>query len=440
MTTAGLVLAAPASGCGKTLITLAILAALKRRGAPVRAAKAGPDYIDPGFHAAALGTQSVNLDLWAMGADGVRTLAAETGRDGSILIIEGVMGLFDGAAQPAGDAADRRGGSTADLAATLGLPVVLIVDAARQSQSVAALVHGFNTFRPEQGVDAVILNRVGSPRHAALLAAALEPLGLPVLGSLPHSADLVVPSRHLGLIQAEEHPDIARFLAAAADLAEAHVDLSGLQKLARPATPPASWRQPGPPPLGQRIAVANDRAFRFAYPHMLSGWRAAGSEIVPFSPLADEVPDPSASAIFLPGGYPELHAGALADAGRFKAGMRSAAARGTVIYGECGGYMVLGAGLIDGAGQRHAMLDLLPVETSFARPRRHLGYRLLRPTGRGPWPSRAMRGHEFHYAETVGTPPNPLFAAADATGTDLGAVGSASGSVSGSFCHIIACQ
>ncbi len=418
----GLLIAAPSSGAGKTTVTLGLLRALRDRGVDVRGAKSGPDYIDPAFHAAASGRPCGNLDAFAMTPPMVRALAAGPG----LLLVEGAMGLFDGA-PPNG------AGASAELAAVLDIPVVLVVDAAAMAQSVAPLVAGFARHDPQVRIAGVILNRVGSARHARMLQTALAPLGLPVLGCLPRAPGLALPSRHLGLVQAAELLDLERTLTAAVAWVADHVDLDAIQKLAAP-LPSAALPSVTPP--AQRIAVAQDAAFGFAYTHLLAGWRAAGAEILPFSPLANDAPSPQADLIFLPGGYPELHAGRLAAAERFLSGLRQAATRGVAIYGECGGYMVLGDGMLDAEGHRHAMAGLLRLETSFADRCRHLGYRWLRAEA-GPFPG-AWGGHEFHYATTLRAEGPPLFQAWDAEATPLDAMGLRAGPVCGSFAHLIA--
>ncbi|MDH3667904.1 MAG: cobyrinate a,c-diamide synthase [Paracoccaceae bacterium] len=425
----GLVISAPASGSGKTTVTLGLLAALCKRGLPVVSAKSGPDYIDPAFHAAATGAPCVTLDPWAAGPDRLRARAL--GRHGAHLIVEGAMGLFDGAPfeeHPLGR------GSTADLAAALDLPVILVMDVARMGQGAAALVAGLAAFRADVHIAGVILNRIGSPRHERLVRGAVETV-LPVLGALPRRDDLGLPSRHLGLVQAGERADLDAFIARAADWVAEGCDLDAILAdaayLHGPVAPPLHIE-----PLGQHIAVARDTAFGFAYAHMLDDWRAMGAEISFFSPLADEAPGLDSDAVFLPGGYPELHAGRLAVAGQFRVGMARAARRGALIYGECGGYMVLGEGLTDAGGTRHRMLGLLDLETSFAVPKRHLGYRSLTMLGALPWHG-VLRGHEFHYASTVRAEGDPLFLAHDAEGADLGEIGLRAGKVMGSFAHVI---
>jgi cobyrinic acid a,c-diamide synthase len=425
----GLMIAAPHSGAGKTSVTLGLLRALRRRGIAVGSAKAGPDYIDPAFHAAASGASCVNLDPWAMRPALLEGLAAEARATGG-LVVEAMMGLFDGAADGSG--------SAADLAAGLGLKIMLVVDCARQSHSVAALVRGFASHREDIRIAGLILNRVGSPRHAALLTEALAPLGIPVLGVLPRQGDLALPERHLGLVQAGEHADLDAFLDRAADWIDAGCDVPALAALASGEDSERSLVAATPlAPLGRHMAIARDAAFAFAYPHLLDGWRRAGAELSFFSPLADEAPDGRADAIYLPGGYPELHAGKIAGAGRFKAAMLAAAARGVAIYGECGGYMVLGEALTDAEGDTHPMLGLLPLRTSFRERRLHLGYRRLMPCGPGPWAG-PLRAHEFHYtAITSEGPGEPLFTAEDARGEALGDYGLRRGSVFGSFLHFI---
>lgn len=426
----GILIAAPSSGAGKTTLTLALLRALKNRGTVAVSAKSGPDYIDPKFHEAASGSTCINLDAWAMDGATIRALAADRAGGSDCLIVEGAMGLFDGAANGRG--------SAADLAVLLGLPVVLIVDCAKQAHSVAALVHGFRTFRDDVRIAGVILNRVGSERHEAMLRAVLAPLQLPVLGAMPRAEALRLPERHLGLVQAQEHEALEAFLEEAATLCTQSLDLDAFAGLAGELIPPEPGPVKLPAPLGQKIAVARDVAFAFAYPHLLEHWKNAGAELSFFSPLADEAPVPEADAVFLPGGYPELHAARLASASAFKSGMTAAASSGKLIYGECGGYMTLGEGLIDAEGSRHGMLGLLPLETSFMTRKRHLGYRKVRARGGLPWVGE-LSAHEFHYASIVNEyGPDRLFEAEDAGGNAFGPMGLRSQNVMGSFAHVIA--
>lgn len=432
----GLIVAAPASGSGKTLVTFGLLRHLARRGIAVAAAKAGPDYIDPSFHAMAGGAPCLNLDPWAMRPATLAGLVARLEQAAEIVLCEGVMGLYDGTG-PEGET-----GSTAELARLTGWPVVLVVDARGQGASVAALLRGFAGHDPRVPISGVVFNRVASARHGALLAAAAA-RHLPDLcrlGAVPAQAGLALPSRHLGLVPAGEIAEAEPLIARAAAVVGASLDIARLLALARPSRIAAAPPQAALPPLGQRIAVARDAAFCFAYPAVLDGWRQGGAEIVFFSPLADAPPDPAADAVYLPGGYPELWAGRLAAAATCFAGLRRAAEAGKPIYGECGGYMVLGRALFDASGCRHGMAGLLPLETSFAERRRHLGYRALRLLAGGPLGSAGtgLRGHEFHYASIIAEDASaPLFAAADSCGNDLGTCGLRHGSVCGSFIHLI---
>ncbi len=431
--TPGLVISAPASGSGKTTLTLALLAALRRRGRVVQPYKCGPDYIDPAFHTVAAHRASFNLDCWAMTRDRFDALL-DVGADADLCLAEGVMGLFDGVA--------TRGawgnGSTADIAAATGWPVVLVLDVGGQAQSAAAVALGFARYRDDVTVAGVILNQVASPRHAALVREGFVDRGIKVFGSIGRDQTLTMPERHLGLVQAQEDPALAARLAALADLVERDVDLAALEAAAGPTRRQTQVTARRLPPPGQRIALARDEAFSFVYPHLIEDWRAAGAEIITFSPLADEPPDPSCDVAWLPGGYPELHAGRLASAARFAAGIR-AFAQTRPVHGECGGYMTLGTGLIDAAGERHAMLGLLGLETDFAQRRLHLGYRtatLLAPIP-GHAAGRALRGHEFHYAHVVAQPDPPLADIRDAADEPTAETGSRRGHVTGSFFHMV---
>jgi cobyrinic acid a,c-diamide synthase len=433
----GLIIAAPQSGAGKTTIVLALVAALRRRGMKVSAAKAGPDYIDPAFHAAASGSATVNLDSWAMPQALLDILATRASDSADIFVIEGVMGLFDGAAASAG-----RRGATADLAAHFDLPVVLVLDVARQAQSAAAIARGFAAHDPIVKIAGVILNRTASERHRALVADAIGSIGLPVLGVLPRDATLSLPERHLGLVQAAEHADLAALIERFAATAEHHFDLDAIIAAAAPLTIQArrNSRAGFLPPPGQRVALAQDRAFSFVYPHVLEAWRSAGAEILPFSPLADEPPPERADSCWLPGGYPELYAQALAAAQQFAKGLRRFA-QTRPVHGECGGYMVLGQTIEDSDGRNHAMTGLLGHTTSFAKRKLHLGYRAAQLLSDGVLGSKGahVRGHEFHYASlTAAGDDEPFAELSDSEGRALGKGGGRRGRVSGTFFHAIA--
>lgn len=414
----GLLIAAPSSGSGKTTLTLGLLRALSRTRR-VRGAKSGPDYIDPRFHAAACGQPCNNLDAWAMTAHRIRGLAQGHGDD--LLIVEGAMGLFDGA-PPDGK------GSAADVAAILDIPVVLVIDGSGMGQSAAAIAQGFAAHRPDVTVAGVILNKVASARHDAMLRRHF-PAHLPLLGAIPRHPDLAHPSRHLGLVQASERSDLDQWLDNVADMVGHHVDLAAL-----PTAPVARTNHhPARSLPYTRIAVAQDAAFAFAYPHLLDDWYAGGSVIETFSPLADE-PVPQADLVILPGGYPELHAGRIAGNTRFMQSLRNAS-QSSDIYGECGGYMVLGKSLTDAEGTVHEMAGLLDLHTSFMHRKLHLGYRSI-CASQGPFQG-VWSAHEFHYATTTQAKGTPLFTASDATGKALADMGLIQGRVSGSFAHVI---
>jgi cobyrinic acid a,c-diamide synthase len=429
----GLIIAAPASGSGKTTLTLALLAALRRRGRIVQPYKCGPDYIDPAFHGIAAGRASFNLDSWAQSRDRIKALL-QVAHDADLALAEGVMGLFDGVAVTGA----WGNGSTADIAAATGWPVVLVLDVGGQAQSAAAVALGFARYRDDVKIAGVILNKVASARHAMLVRDGFERIGIKVFGAIRRDTALTMPERHLGLVQAQEDPALTARLAALADLVERDVDLAAIETAARPTRPQPATAASRIVPPGQRIALARDVAFSFVYPHLLAGWRAAGAEIIPFSPLADEPPDASCDVAWLPGGYPELHAGKLAAASRFADGMRNFA-QTRPVHGECGGYMTLGAGLIDADGHRHAMLGLLGLETDFADRRLHLGYRTAKLLA--PIPGQAadtkLRGHEFHYARVVTQPDAPLADIRDASGAATAETGSRRGHVTGSFFHMV---
>ena len=474
-TVPGLVIAAPRSGGGKTTVTLGLLAAFAKQGVRVQPFKCGPDYIDPAFHAAAAGRASVNLDSWAMRHSTVDRLLAENLPGADIAICEGVMGLFDGVASVGAWGT----GATADIAGATGWPVVLVLDVSGQAQTAAAVALGCARLRQDVRIAGVILNKVASERHRRFAAGALEAAGFAVLGALPRRDDLALPERHLGLVQAGETAQLAAKLDAIGAFVAGHVDLTAVRATAAPSrfgsTPhpvplpkgertqdaaasvqssPPLWGEgqgegllkapADPPPAylrppGQRIALARDAAFSFMYPHILSAWRDVGAAILPFSPLADEAPDQHADAVWLPGGYPELHAGKLAAAEKFRGGLRQAAAAGKPIHGECGGFMVLGDGLVDAQGQRHAMAGLLRVETSFENRKLHLGYRCAKLVddcmlgGRG----QMIRGHEFHYATLLAQIESPLAVITDAEATAVAETGARRENVTGSFFHMV---
>ncbi|RUU11381.1 cobyrinate a,c-diamide synthase [Mesorhizobium sp. USDA-HM6] len=435
MTARAIIIGAPRSGSGKTSVTIGLLRALARRGLKVRGAKSGPDYIDPGFHTAATGLSGVNLDSWAMSPSLLNALASQAADDAEYVILESAMGLFDGIPAPQG-----RSGSAADLARLYGLPVLLVLDVSGQSTTAAAVAKGFATYDPDVRMAGVVLNRLGSERHRRLSGDAIEAIGLPVVGAILRDPTLNLPERHLGLVQAGEYENLMAHLDRLADMVEKSLDIDAILALATPLEPAAGNFDDALQPPGQRIALAEDAAFTFLYPHVAAHWREAGAKIVPFSPLADEAPAEDCDVCWLPGGYPELHAGRLAAAANFRAGMaRFAATR--PVHGECGGFMVLGEVLEDADGESHRMLGLLGHSTSFAKRKMNLGYREARLRAGCPLGSEGtlIRGHEFHYAQMTATGDDqPLADLADGQGDPLGVSGYRRGHVSGTFFHAIA--
>jgi cobyrinic acid a,c-diamide synthase len=430
----GLIISAPASGVGKTTLTLAFARAFRDRGLAVQCFKSGPDYIDPAFHAAATGRVSVNIDSWAMTRETIGALAAR-GAGADLVLAEGSMGLFDGVAAPGVSGS----GATADIAAMMDWPVLLVLDPSGQAQTAAAVAVGLRDFRQGVRLAGVVLNRVASSRHEDLVRRALTECGIAVFGALPRHDAIELPKRHLGLVQAEEQTSVDRLIREAARIVAEHVDLDAVLQsagdwLPKPVTPVDDLTPPG-----QRVALARDAAFSFIYPHMLEAWRARGAEISTFSPLADQGPEFNADVCWLPGGYPELHAGRLAANTRFQQALVSFAETRPV-HGECGGYMVLGTALTDADGVRHPMTGLLGLETSFAKRRMHLGYRLAELSS--PIPGYAagarLRGHEFHYSTILAQPDAPLATVRDANFAAIAETGSRRGNVSGTFFHLIA--
>lgn len=437
MTTRAIMVAAPRSGGGKTTLTLALLAALERRGLRVGAVKTGPDYIDPAFHAAITGRPGLNLDSWCMSPDLLHEVMQAACQDVDVLVVESAMGLFDGLSLP-----DGQRGAPSDIAAFFGIPVLFVLDMSGQGQSVGPIAKGFAQWSPYVQVNGVVLNRVASARHERLGREAVQAAGLPVYGALMRQSGQTLPERHLGLVQAREHGNLAGWLADLADKAERELDMDGILAAAAPLHSGREMYNPAGllPPPGQRIAVADDAAFSFLYGHLALFWRRAGAELVPFSPLADDPPDPSCTACWLPGGYPELHAGQLAQATKFYAGLR-AFAQTRPVHGECGGFMVLGQGLEDAQGVRHGMAGLLGHTTSFAKRKLNLGYREATLVNDGVLGARGarLRGHEFHYATVLdGGTDAPLASLRSGIGEELGMCGGQRGFVSGSFFHVLA--
>jgi cobyrinic acid a,c-diamide synthase len=404
-----LVIAAPHSHAGKTTTTLALMAALSRRGLRVAPFKVGPDYIDPQLHQRAAGRASYNLDTYLVQPERVQETFAHAARGADIAIIEGVMGLFDGSSPTS------RAGSTAEVASLLQAPIVLVVDASGMAASVGALVRGFRTYDPDAWVAGVILNRLGGEGHYRYLLPALEREGVEVLGYLPKQVDVEIPERHLGLLPASEEDRVTPLLDRLSDLVEQHIDLNRTMALAQMASAPL---RPTPraskavPPAGAprvRVAWAQDEVFHFTYQENLDLLSAAGVDIVMFSPLRDATLPQDIDAVWLGGGFPELYAEALAANTSMRQAIRAGGESGLPIYAECGGFMYLCEWLENQAGRRYPQVGLIAGGTRMTDRLQQFGYAeatflqdsLLGPAGT------TVRGHRFHYSvyEPGSSPP-----------------------------------
>ncbi|HEX2299972.1 MAG TPA: cobyrinate a,c-diamide synthase [Pseudonocardiaceae bacterium] len=427
------VVAAPASGCGKTTVATGVMAALRRRGTAVAGFKVGPDYIDPGYHVLATGRPGRNLDPVLVGEHRIGPLAAHGGTGAEVAVVEGVMGLFDGRAGSAGH------GSTAHVAALLGAPVVLVADVRGQGRSLAALLHGFRSFDPGVRIAGVVLNRVGSDRHEQVCREACAEVGLPVLGALRRDDRLVVPSRHLGLVTAAEHSAAAAAVDRWADAVAAQVDLDAVLALGRANSGAPPWNPEDEvsaqvTAAGQPVvAVAAGPAFTFGYPEQAELLAAAGAVVAPFDPLADEVLPPDTAGIVLPGGFPEEHAAELSANAALRAQVAALAANGAPVHAECGGLLYLCRSL-DGK----PMCGVLGAQAVMTG-RLVLGYRdavALRPSVLHEEGARVC-GHEFHRTTVTPRAEAPAWAwsGAPPEGFVQGPEGFVQGTVHASFLH-----
>lgn len=363
-------LAAPRSGSGKTTMTCALLMALKRRGCAPCAFKSGPDYIDPMFHRAVLGVESRNLDLFFSAPETVRTLYARGAAGHGAAVCEGAMGFYDGL----GGVSDRA--SAWHLADTLGLPVLLVVEPKGQSLTLAAELKGLNSFRTPSHIAGILLNNCTARMHALLAPMLEKETGLPVLGFLPKLPEAVIGSRHLGLYTAAEVENLQQKLALLADAAEEHIDWPRLLALCEK-EPPALPVQPETPPARVRIAVAQDEAFCFTYAETLEAFRDAGAEVVFFSPLRDTALPEDIGGLYLPGGYPELHAKELSENTSLLREIKQKIESGLPTAAECGGFLYLGQSLTDAEGQSWPMAGVLPGEAKDAGRLVRFGYAAL---------------------------------------------------------------
>ena len=425
------VVAGTSSGAGKTTVACGLIGALRARGLTVQGFKVGPDFIDPSHHALASGRPGRNLDAFLSGPERIAPLVRHGSHGADIAVIEGVMGLFDGASGR-GELA-----SSAHIAKLLDAPVLLVLDAAAMARSAAAMVHGFMTFDPDVNVAGVIFNKVGSDIHEQLLREALEGSGLPVLGALRRDERVVTPERHLGLVPAaEREPDARAALQALAAAIERYADLEALQRLARtaPDLPGPAWSPDGeqPVPAGTRIAIARGPAFSFHYEENLELLQGAGAEIVGFDPLREEALPEGTGALILAGGFPEVFGAELAANLPLKAEIAAFAASGRPVLAECGGLLYL-CGELDG----HAMCDVLPARAAMTG-RLTLGYREAVATTTTPWleAGAAVRGHEFHYSRVEASDPQAQSAWRLSTRNFERTEGMVRGSVQAGYLHV----
>ncbi|MBI4805172.1 MAG: cobyrinate a,c-diamide synthase [Desulfovibrio sp.] len=390
------------SGCGKTSLTLGLLAAFSRRGLRVAPFKTGPDFIDPGLHALACGRKSHNLDSWMLSEDANQALFARYAAQSDVAVLEGVMGLFDGASGVGEQ------GSAAHMAKLLGISVVLVIDASGMARSAAAVAQGFAGFDPDLNLAGVVFNRVGGPGHRSILSEAMELAKIPVLGFLPKDLELAVPSRHLGLVTAQDLGERPQWMERLADWVETAVDLDSLLKALPETAVGASVEEASTAPR-VRLGVARDRAFCFAYEENLRLLESAGAELVFFSPLTDARLPGRIDGLYLPGGYPELHASALSENAAMLADIREFSLSGLPVYGECGGFMALMESIEDIGGRVWPMVGVFPCRARMGERFAALGYREVRfmaSTPLGP-AATAVRGHEFHYSHLVAVPDVP---------------------------------
>lgn len=375
-------IAAPSSNCGKTTVTLGILRSLANAGLKVQPFKCGPDYIDPKHHSKASGKTSINLDTFMMSKDHVKEIYQKYGAEADVLLTEGVMGLFDGAT--------RSEGSSAEIAALLDIPVILVVNARAMAYSAAPLIFGFSKFDPKVRIAGVIFNYVNTESHYQFLKEACEDTGIEALGYLPVNEEINIPSRHLGLTISTDH-DFETCINKTAAHLEKTVNISRLLEICKKETPavkaekPVSYKQ-----NTKIIAVAKDEAFNFIYQENLEALKQLG-EVQYFSPLTDtSLPD--ADLIYLAGGYPELHLDQLAANEPMRITIANYCKKGGRVFAECGGMMYLGKQIIDKDGKKYPMVNFLDIETSMAASKLTLGYR------KAIWKGKEYRGHEFHYS------------------------------------------
>lgn len=396
-----LVIGGVQTGSGKTTVTLALMRALTRRGLTVQGFKAGPDFIDPSYHAFVTGRSARNLDTWMMPRDALLELFQRATATADVAIIEGVMGLFDGL-----DPVEETG-STGHLAKMLDAPVLLVVDCWTIARSAAAIVQGFRDFDPEVRIAGVILNNVGGDRHISMMRKSIEVLcGVPVLGGLLRDGEFALPERHLGLVPQGEHKANLSQFDRLADTFEAHVNVDAILELARSVDSPPDFTPSlfsGPPQQtgpGPKIAVAHDEAFCFYYEDNLDLLRQAGAELITFSPLKDQGVPEEADLIYIGGGFPEVFAEALSNNTSMRESLSDFAAASKAVYAECGGLMYLAQSIDTPEGRSFPMVGVLPLRVQMRRTLTACSYLEATATADSPLlrDGEVARGHEFHYS------------------------------------------
>ncbi|HKP62219.1 MAG TPA: cobyrinate a,c-diamide synthase [Polyangiales bacterium] len=425
-----LLIAGVSSGVGKTTLTMGLCRALRRRGLRVAVFKCGPDYLDPSYHRRASGRDAHNLDSWLMGREDLLASFVRAAEDADVSLIEGVMGLFDGAS------ATELSGSSAEIAQIVGAPIALVCDASGMARSVAALAHGFDSFEPGVRVRALLCNRLGSAGHLELIRSACA--NIPVLGGLIDEPKAALPERHLGLHAAQEL-DIEPILDGWADRVESQCDVAALLELARSAQPlSAAATESTRTPPRCKIAVAHDAAFHFYYEANLHLLERAGAELVRFSPR-DDSPDKLANVdgVYIGGGYPELHASALSANTGMLAALRAHAAAGKPIYAECGGLMYLATAIVTLDGLRHPMLGLIPGTAAMRDKLQALGYVEVETRADSPLgpAGTQFRGHQFRYSQFDSARAAGCYELRSKRSGQLQVEGYGSGNVLGSYVH-----
>jgi cobyrinic acid a,c-diamide synthase len=432
----GLVIAGTKSGCGKTTIALGMMAALSRRGLTVAPFKVGPDFIDPGHHTRIVGAVSKNLDGWMLSKEYNLECFRRAAQDADVAVIEGVMGLFDGYD------GKSEAGSTAQMAKWLGVPVILLVDAASMARSAAAVVMGFEHFDEQLNYAGVILNNLGSNRHLKYLTDAMqERIQMPCLGGVIRNENIMIPERHLGLVTREDHPLTRQTVDSLADIIEKNIELDGLlSALPEINLPRPSGKEMGSQEKKVRIAVARDNAFCFYYQDNLELLEQHGAEIVFFSPLTDDDLPQDAAGLYLGGGYPELFAEKLAENSQLRDRIRDKSHNGMPIYGECGGFMYLCEELVDLNNASYPMTGCFPFATKMFPRLKALGYREITLTGDTTIGKRGLsiRGHEFHYSELtrLGSDFQTVYQISDRSGLDRPPGGYQINQTLGSYNHL----